>query len=310
MADIAELILDAGRAGIELALFVLLPVMIVMLTIMRLLEYQGLLGWVVRGASPVLRPLGIPGLGVFAMIQILLVSFAAPVATLAMMDRGGISARHIAATLAMVLTLAQANVAFPMAAVGLNVWAVLGISLLCSLVAAALTFHLFGRNLSNEEASTRDDQDPDDAPAGLMAVINRAGRDAFEIAVGAIPMLVLALVVVYVFRALGVIGLLEGALAPLFEGLGLPSAALLPIVSKYIAGGTAMMGVAVDYINQGLISTAEFNRLAGFLIHPFDLAGIAILIAAGRRVASVLKPALLGAVVGILLRAVLHMVLF
>ncbi|WP_207060970.1 nucleoside recognition domain-containing protein [Motiliproteus sp. SC1-56] len=310
MADIAALILDAGRAGIELALFVLLPVMIVMLAIMRLLEHWGVLDRVVRVAAPVLRPLGIPGLGVFAMIQILLVSFAAPVATLAMMDRGGVSQRHIAATLAMVLALAQANVVFPMAAVGLNVWGTLLISLLCSLLAAALTYHLFGRHLNAEDQGCTVSQSDGEGPTGLLGVINRAGRDAFEISIGALPMLVLALVVVYVLRAVGLIEALESTLAPLFSQLGLPGASLLPIISKFIAGGTAMMGVAVDYIHQGLISAADFNRLAGLLIHPLDLAGIAVLAAAGRRVAGVLRPALWGAVVAIALRTLLHGLLF
>ncbi len=50
--------------------------------------------------------------------------------------------------------------------------------------------------------------------------------------------------------------------------------------------------------------------MAGLLISPFDLAGIAILISAGQRVASVLKPAAYGAIAGTLLKAVLHGVLF
>ncbi len=311
MSEIAEIILAAGRSGIELALFVLLPVMIVMMTIMRLLEAWGILAAVVRFCSPLLKPFGIPGLGVFAMIQILLVSFAAPVATLAMMDRSGISKRHIAATLALVLTLAQANVVFPMAAVGLNVGISLGVSLFCGIIAASLTYHLFGRNLPSEDEPGADRKpDTDDGPTGLLGIITRAGRDAWDISVGALPMLVVALVIVYVLRSVGVIEALESALTPLFVELGLPGAALLPIVSKFVAGGTAMMGVSVDYINQGLISAQEFNRLAGMLIHPFDLAGIAVLISAGRRVASVVRPAIYGAFIAIVLRTLIHGLVF
>ncbi len=47
-ADIAGLILKSGRSGVELALFVLLPVMIVMLTTMRLLEGWGVLDRIVK----------------------------------------------------------------------------------------------------------------------------------------------------------------------------------------------------------------------------------------------------------------------
>jgi len=58
--------------------------MVVMLTFMRMLEAKGVLDRLVALVSPVVRPLGIPGLGVFALIQVLLVGAAAPVATLAM----------------------------------------------------------------------------------------------------------------------------------------------------------------------------------------------------------------------------------
>ncbi|MEH6625361.1 MAG: nucleoside recognition family protein [Motiliproteus sp.] len=311
MSEIAQIILAAGRSGIELALFVLLPIMIVMMTIMRLLEAKGVLAVIVRIASPLLKPFGIPGLGIFAMIQILLVSFAAPVATLAMMDRGGMSKRHIAATLAMVLALAQANVVFPMAAVGLNVGASLLISLVCGIIAAALCYHGFGRKLSSEEDPQADkDGAANESPAGLLGIVSRAGRDAFDISIGALPMLVLALVVVFSLRSVGLIEALEHLLAPFFAQLGMPSSVLLPIITKYIAGGNAMMGVTVEYIEQGLISVDTLNRLAGFLIHPFDLAGIAVLASAGRRVASVLKPALCAAMVAIALRAVIHGMVF
>lgn len=311
MGDIAGLILSAGRAGVELALFVLLPVMVVMLAVMRLLEARGWLGIMVRGMSPLLRPFGIPGLGIFAMLQILLVSFAAPVATLAVMDRSAVSLRHLAATLAMVLVLAQANVVFPMASVGLAVGPSLLIALGCGLMAAALCYYGTGRQLSSTQPETNGDPVPDEAPpAGVLAVVNRAGKDAYDIAIGALPMLVLALVVVNVLRAAGLIVQLEGLLAPVFDAMGLPGAALLPIITKFIAGGTAMMAVAVEAIQSGQISPDDFNRLAGLLIHPLDLAGVAVLISAGPRVASVLKPALLAAVIALVVRALLHGVLF
>ena len=96
-----EIILKAGRSAVELALFVLLPVMVVMLSLMRLLEARGVLDWVVARLAPLLKPFGLTGLGVFAALQINFVSFAAPLATLTMMEQRGASDRHIAATLAM-----------------------------------------------------------------------------------------------------------------------------------------------------------------------------------------------------------------
>ena len=120
-----EIILKAGRSAIELSLFVLLPVMVVMLAIMRLLEAKGILDWLVAKLSPFLKPFGLTGLGVFAALQVNFVSFAAPVATLTMMEQRGVSSRHLAATLAMVMAMAQANASFPLAALGLHLGQVL-----------------------------------------------------------------------------------------------------------------------------------------------------------------------------------------
>ena len=53
MGEIANIILVSGKAGIELALFVLLPFMIVMLTFMRILEAKGILNWIVEKISPI-----------------------------------------------------------------------------------------------------------------------------------------------------------------------------------------------------------------------------------------------------------------
>ena len=106
MDILVDVILRAGRSAIELSLFVLLPVMVVMLSLMRLLEARGALDWLVARLAPLLRPVGLTGLGVFAALQINFVSFAAPVATLAMMEQRGTSDRHLAATLAMVAIFA------------------------------------------------------------------------------------------------------------------------------------------------------------------------------------------------------------
>ena len=145
MEILIEVILKAGRSGVELALFILLPVTIVMLSVMRLLEARGALDWLVARIAPLLRPFGLNGLGVFAALQINLVSFAAPIATLAMMDQRGVSLRHLAATLAMVLAMAQANVSLPMATMGLKFIPVLLLSLVGGLTAAAVTWYGFGR---------------------------------------------------------------------------------------------------------------------------------------------------------------------
>ena len=77
--------------------------------------------------------------------------------------------RHIAATLAMVFAMSQANAAFPMMTMGLNFGTTLAFSLLGGLVAAAATYYLFGRGLSAEEARLDGDpydvDDPDHEPS-------------------------------------------------------------------------------------------------------------------------------------------------
>jgi len=136
------------------------------------------------------------------------------------------------------------------------------------------------------------------------------GQEAIQIILGAIPILVLALFLVNVFKAIGAIALLEGLLAPFFSFIGFPSVAVLPIATKYLAGGTAMMGVMLNLLKEGVMTPLEMNRMAGFLINPCDLVGVAVLISAGSRCASVVRPAIAGAVVGVLLRAGLHLLIF
>ncbi len=311
MDILIDLILRAGRSAVELALFVLLPIMVVMLSFMRLLEARGALDWLVAKLAPLLRPFGLTGLGVFAALQINFVSFAAPLATLTMMETRGASDRHLAATLAMVMAMAQANTSLPMVAMGLKLGPLLALSLLGGLLAAAATYHGFGRHLDNDEHNLNETlpHQAAESAKGVLDVINRAGAEAFKIAVGAIPMLLLALLAVAALRTAGAIDLLVRVLAPTLATLSLDPAYILPTLTKYIAGGTAMMGVMDDMLRAGATTAEAMNRAAGFLIHPFDVAGIAVLISAGHRVAAVFRPAALGAIVGIALRSLGHLLL-
>src|SRR5512141_1645161 len=99
--------LTSGKAGLDLAFYVLLPVLVIMMAIMKVVEARGILALVARIVQPVLRRFGIPGAGAFAIMQMLLVSFAAPLATLAIMDKDGTTPRQIAATLAMGFTMSH-----------------------------------------------------------------------------------------------------------------------------------------------------------------------------------------------------------
>jgi spore maturation protein SpmB len=312
MDILIEIILKAGRSAVELALFVLLPVMVVMLSLMRLLEARGALDWLVARLAPALRPFGLTGLGVFAALQINFVSFAAPLATLTMMEQRGTSDRHLAATLAMVFAMAQANASLPMLTMGLELVPTLFFSLAGGLTAAAATYFLFGRHLATAEARLDETlrHPVAESAKGVLDVINRAGAEAFKIAVGAIPMLVLSLVAVTALTRFGAIDLLTRALSPILGLLGIDPILILPGLTKYLAGGTAMMGVMDEMRRAGQVSAQLLNQSAGFLISPFDLPGVAVLISAGRRVAAVWKPAALGACIGIALRTLGHALMY
>src|SRR5574343_758091 len=302
--EIVDILLNAGRSAIELALFILLPIMVVMLTIMRFLEAKGFLDWFVSKVAPMLRPFGLNGLSIFAALQVSFVSFAGPVATLTMMDQRGVSDRHIAASLALVFSMAQANVLFPMASMGLHFGFTILMSIVGGLIAAATTYHLFGRKLSSIEVSVDEALHhpvADDAK-GVLDVINRAGSEAFKITLGSIPMLVLSMVAVYIFKSLGVIDWLTSILTTPLSLANINPDIVLPTFTKYLAGGTSMMGVIYDMMKMGEATSNFVNQSAGWLIHPFDLAGVAVFISAGLRVAKVWKIAALGACVGITVR--------
>lgn len=286
--------------------------MVIMLSFMRILEARGVLDWLVPKVAPLLRPAGLNGLGIFALLQISFVSFAAPVATLTMMDQRGASSRHIAATLAMVMAMAQANVSIPMSAMGLHFGEVIVWSLLGGLVASASTYYIFGRKLNAEEQPTIDQSIPHpvaDTAKSVLDVINSAGAESFRIAVGALPMLILSLVAITLLRSLGAIDALTHGLAPIMKALHLDTAMILPVITKYLAGGTAMMGVMNEMIKQGTANAALLNHSAGLLVHPLDIPGVAVLISAGKRVSAVWRPAILGAVAGIVFRTVAHMLI-
>ncbi len=312
MEEFIKIVLLSGRTALELALYVLLPVLVIMMALMKVVEARGLLALVARLVQPVLRVFGIPGAGAFAIMQLLFVSFAAPLATLAIMEKDGTSRRRIAATLAMVFTMSQANVVFPMVAVGLNLGVILMTSLAGGLTAAALTYYLFARSAGDEESHADSFVSPP-GKTGKSTTLNLmivGGQEAVQVILGAIPILILAIFLVNLLKATGAIALLETSLTPLFSLIGFPAVAVLPLATKYLAGGTAMMGVTLNLLKEGAITTQELNRMAGFLTNPCDIVGVAVLISAGARCTSVVRPAIAGAVIGILIRGVLHLLIF
>ncbi len=99
-------------------------------------------------------------------------------------------------------------------------------------------------------------------------------------------------------------------MAPALTRIGIPGAAVLPIATKYLAGGTAMLGILLDLMQEGAMTVAELNRVVGFTLNPFDPVGLALLISAGPRIKEVVRPAMVAAVIGVIFRGILHLLIF
>ncbi|HCB0616484.1 TPA: nucleoside recognition family protein [Klebsiella quasipneumoniae subsp. quasipneumoniae] len=309
--DVISIIMAAGKSSVDVALYTLLPIMVIMLIIMKYLEVRGILDVIVRWVAPLLKPFGLTGMSAFALIQINFVSFAAPLATLSIMDKRGVSDRQMAATLAMVFAMGQGNVFYPLTPFGLHWLASIVISVVGGLCAAAVAWHVTGRRLSVAE-NPRAEALPnaEQNSQGILAVINSAGSDAIRLALGAVPMLILSLTIVGLLQGAGVIDLLQQLLKPVLGWLHIPQNFVLPALVKSVAGGTAYFGVISELIQQGKVTVSQVNASAGLLIQTFDLPGIGIFLGISSRFVRLFRFVAPAAIVGILLRTVLHLILF
>ena len=313
MQTVVDLIIASGETAVDLALYLLLPVLVVLMALMRVLEDKGLLALIARKLSPLLAIFGLPGLGVFAMIQILFVNFAAPISTFKIMEQDGtISNRKIAATLAAVLVMSQANAAFPLAVVGVNIPVAMLTSVLGGLLAGFLAYKIHGEDEqpSSMQMAKNIKTEEEKKDLKLIPLLFKGGAEGLEIVKKSIPPLVLAIFLVNVLREVGAIDVLETIMAPALTRIGIPGAAVLPIATKYLAGGTAMLGILLDLMQEGAMTVAELNRVVGFTLNPFDPVGLALLISAGPRIKEVVRPAMLAAVIGVIFRGILHLLIF
>ncbi|MCO4758645.1 MAG: nucleoside recognition family protein [Oceanospirillaceae bacterium] len=310
MEQIVEVILASGRSAIDMTLYILMPIMVVMLALMKLLDTKGMLAILARALAPLVKVFGVPGLGVFALLKMLFVSFSAPVATLSLMHSNGMARRKIAATFAMLLPMSQANVVFPMMAVGLDMPVAIATSLIGGLFSASLAYYVLSPGKNGEEPELEPTYPETRERKSVIQILSDGGQEGMRITLAMLPMLMLAIFLVNVLRVTGVIDLVSDLLSPLMVLLGLPEAAVLPLVTKYIAGGTAFMGITLDLMEQGLISANELNRMVGFVTNPLDIVGVAVLAAAGSRVNEVVRVAVIAGIAGILLRGILHLIIF
>ena len=301
--DFISIIMSAGKTSVDVALYTLLPIMVVMLIVMKYLEVRGVLDVIVRWLAPLLKPFGLTGMSAFALIQMNFVSFAAPLATLAIMDKRGASDRQMAATLAMLFAMGQGNVFYPLTPFGLHWLASIVISIVGGLSAAAVTWHITGRRLSMvENARAEALPEAEQNSQGIIAVINSAGSDAIRLALGAVPMLILSLAIVGFMQAAGLIEMLQRLLLPLLLWLNIPV--------NFVAGGTAYFGVISELVQQGKVTISQINASAGLLVQTFDLPGIGIFLGVSSRFVRLFRFAAAGAIAGIAIRTVMHLTLF
>ena len=312
MQEFLKILFASGQKGFELAFFILMPIMVFMMAVMRVLDQTGVLRRVAILAAPFLLLFGIPGLGVFAIVQILFVSFAAPVSTFRIMDQdAAISDRKIAAGFAAILCMSQANATFPLSAFGLNLPVTMATSIVGGLVSALLTYRFFARHLPDGvELPAADEIHPSSNKQNVIQMILSGGEEGFQLVLKAVPVLVLAVLLVNVLKAVGAIQVMETLCGPAFALIGVAPASVLPIITKYIAGGTAMMGTTLPMLQDQSMTALDLNRIAGFTINTLDPVGLAVLVSAGRRFGAFAMPAVKGALFGILVRGILHLIIF
>ncbi|TCM65731.1 nucleoside recognition domain-containing protein [Rhizobium sp. BK068] len=302
MREFIDLILDAGRAAVDVSLYTLLPIMIVMTILLRFLEVYGVVDKVMIFGGPLLRPFGLSGMSAVALLQTALVSFAAPLPTLATMERRDIPDREIAATLAAVLAIAPANGLFPMAAYGVHTTEILLISFMCALAASACCYYVFGRSLGDGEFKTPIcERVP--AVAGSLKIIEAGGAEAIATVFRLIPMLLLSLSIVHCIQGLGIFAATQTLVQPVLARTGLSPDLVAPSFVGYVGGSTALVGY-YDKIGRGtfLPPSLSSNAAMGFFVHSVNLVTVALLFSAGPKIARATPPAIAAALVGITLR--------
>lgn len=305
--SLIEIVIASGKSSVDIALYTLLPVMVVMLCLMKVLEAIGVMAIIVKMLAPILKPFGLTGMSTLALIQMNLISFAAPLATLAIMLSRGVSDRHLAATLAMLLAMGQGNILYPMIPLGLNWPVAIVFSIAGGLSAASFTWYFSGKKLSSLICGeTQDELTSSPSKKGIINIINDAGAEAIRLSVNAVPMLTLSITIVGILTQIGAVAGFERLVTPILHVINVSQLYVVPSIAKYLGGGTAYLVVASDLVHSSNITAGEINKSVGFLIHTFDLPGIGIFLGMCTRIIAVFKYALPGILVGILMRTILH----
>ncbi|OHV20594.1 hypothetical protein EOS93_04050 [Rhizobium sp. RMa-01] len=306
MTILITAILDAGRSAVDIAVFTFLPLMIVTFSLMRYLENVSALRLIAGKVNPLFRPFGLDGFGVLAIIQLSLVSSAAPIAALTLMAHKRTSEKFMAAAFAAVLAAAPANASFPLASLGVDPGLIIINGICGALVASTLAGWIVGRRSSPGKNCSCDRADDHlVVRRNLLAAINRGGADAIGVVASILPVLVISLALVRLTKSTGALSAFTSVAQPLLQLLGASQQDVLFFLTKCLAGASATVTLLIDAHNELSLPPEKIIHGSAFLLNPLDLPGLSILIASVPTLRSVAGVAVFSALAGILFRTAL-----
>ncbi|WP_245449589.1 hypothetical protein [Rhizobium leguminosarum] len=280
--------------------------MIVTFSLMRYLESVSALRSIAGKVNPLFRPFGLDGFGVLAIIQLSLVSSAAPVAALTLMAHKRTSEKFMAAAFAAVLAAAPANASFPLASLGVDPGSIIVNGICGALAASTLAGWIVGRrSLPGKICSCDRADDHDVVRRDLLAAINRGGADAIGVIAAILPVLVISLALVRLTQSTGALSAFTSVAQPLLQLLGASQQDVLFFLTKCLAGSSATVTLLLDAHKELSLTPEKIVHGSAFLLNPLDLPGLSILIAAVPALRSVAGVAVFSALAGILVRATL-----
>ncbi|ANK90975.1 MULTISPECIES: hypothetical protein [Rhizobium] len=299
-------ILDAGRSAVDIAIFTFLPLMIVTFSLMRYLESVSALRPIAGKVNPLFRLFGLDGFGVLAIIQLSLVSSAAPVAALRLMAHKRTSEKFIAAAFAAVLAAAPANASFPLASLGVDPGSIIINGICGALVASTLAGWIVGRrSLPGNICSCARADDDDVGRRDLLTAINRGGADAIGVIAAILPVLVISLALVRLAQSTGALSAFTSVAQPLLQLFGASQQDVLFFLTKCLAGSSATVTLLLDAHKELSLPPEKIIHGSAFLLNPLDLPGLSILIVSVPALRSVAGVAVFSALAGILVRTAL-----
>ncbi len=312
MERFVNMILESGERGLFLSLNIILPIMVTLMAVMKVMDEKNVLPKISELLSPLFIKFGIPGLGVFALVQSIFISSTAPLATLLIMEEKKFGNAKIAATLAAIFVLPQANASFPLIAVGLNYPVNIATGFLGALLAGIIAYRLYMyiHPDENQMSSTYAWEMNKKGKQGVIHLMFKGGEEGLRVSLKTIPPLILAILLVTVLEETGFISFVAYILNPHLSRVGVPESSIFPIIMKFIAGGTASMALILDLMEKEMMTVAELNRIAGFVMNPLSPVGVFVLVSAGEKTAKVARIAVIAAIIGVMVRGAVHLLIF